>query len=192
MTCSTASSKRSRRPPTPARSATGRSSSRILNRSCAFAPARPARMRSKRGGIAMKKLLTLLAFAGALGFAAPAVGQAKAATPPAAPAAAPAATPDAKAAEAPKADAGAPAAAAPAPAAPTEPQLVAADKINSGDTAWMLTSTALVLLMTIPGLALFYGGKVGKKNVHATLLQTFAITVLGTVLSVAAGLQRTP
>ena len=57
-----------------------------------------------------------------------------------------------------------------------EPQLVAADKISSGDTAWMLTSTALVLMMTIPGLALFYGGMVRKKNVLATLMQSFAIT----------------
>ncbi|MET5021568.1 ammonia channel protein, partial [Burkholderia pseudomallei] len=54
--------------------------------------------------------------------------------------------------------------------------------INSGDTAWMLTSTALVLLMTIPGLALFYGGMVRKKNVLATVMQSFAITALITVL----------
>src|SRR5207247_6321238 len=76
------------------------------------------------------------------------------------------------------------AAAAPAaaPPAPTSPQLVAADKINSGDTAWMLTSTALVLLMTVPGLALFYGGMVRKKNVLATLMQSFAITCMVTVL----------
>ena len=46
----------------------------------------------------------------------------------------------------------------------------------------MLTSTALVLLMTIPGLALFYGGMVRKKNVLATLMQSFAITCLVTVL----------
>ena len=75
--------------------------------------------------------------------------------------------------------AGAPAAAAPAP---TEPQLIGTDKINSGDTAWMLTSTALVLLMTIPGLALFYGGMVRKKNVLATLMQSFAITCVVTLL----------
>jgi len=79
--------------------------------------------------------------------------------------------------------AAAPAAAAPAaPPAPTEPFLVANDKISSGDTAWMLTSTALVLMMTIPGLALFYGGMVRKKNVLATLMQSFAITCLVTVL----------
>ncbi|MDB5461366.1 MAG: ammonium transporter [Caulobacteraceae bacterium] len=55
-------------------------------------------------------------------------------------------------------------------------------KIDSGDTAWMLTSTALVLMMTIPGLALFYGGMVRKKNVIATLAQSFVITCLVTVL----------
>src|SRR5216684_3430360 len=60
--------------------------------------------------------------------------------------------------------AAAPAAADAAAAAPTEPQLVGTDKISAGDTAWMLTSTALVLMMTIPGLALFYGGMVRKKN----------------------------
>lgn len=56
-----------------------------------------------------------------------------------------------------------------------------APKIDSGDTAWMLTSTAIVLMMTIPGLALFYGGMVRKKNVLATLMQSFAITCLVTV-----------
>jgi Amt family ammonium transporter len=75
------------------------------------------------------------------------------------------------------------AAAAQAPAAaPTEPQIVGFDKINSGDTAWMLTSTALVLMMTIPGLALFYAGMVRKKNLLATLVQSFAITALVTIL----------
>ena len=73
-------------------------------------------------------------------------------------------------------------AAAAAPAGPTEPTLIGTDKINSGDTAWMLTSTALVLMMTIPGLALFYGGMVRKKNVLATLMQSFAITCLVTLL----------
>jgi Amt family ammonium transporter len=55
-------------------------------------------------------------------------------------------------------------------------------KIDTGDTAWMLTSTALVLMMTIPGLALFYGGMVRKKNVIATVTQSFAITALVTVI----------
>jgi Amt family ammonium transporter len=78
----------------------------------------------------------------------------------------------------------APAAAAPAAAAPapTEPFLVTADKISGGDTAWMLTSTALVLMMCIPGLALFYGGMVRKKNVLATLMQSFACTCVVTLL----------
>src|SRR5687768_8251499 len=61
----------------------------------------------------------------------------------------------------------APAAAAPAPAP--------ASKIDKGDTAWMLTSSALVLLMTAPGLALFYGGMVRQKNALATLMQSFII-----------------
>ena len=58
----------------------------------------------------------------------------------------------------------------------------AAPTLNSGDTAWMLTSTALVLFMTIPGLALFYGGLVRSKNVLSVLMQCFAITGLITVL----------
>jgi Amt family ammonium transporter len=69
-----------------------------------------------------------------------------------------------------------------APAGPTEPVLVGADKISAGDTAWMLTSTALVLMMTIPGLALFYAGMVRKKNVLATLMQSFACTCIVTLL----------
>ena len=58
----------------------------------------------------------------------------------------------------------------------------AAPTLNSGDTAWMLTSTALVLFMTIPGLALFYAGLVRSKNVLSVLMQCFAITALITVL----------
>jgi ammonium transporter, Amt family len=80
--------------------------------------------------------------------------------------------------------AGAAAAVAPAPPAPStsEPSVVLNAQINSGDTAWMLTSMALVLMMTVPGLALFYGGMVRKKNVLATLMQSFAITCLVTIL----------
>jgi Amt family ammonium transporter len=59
--------------------------------------------------------------------------------------------------------------------------------LNSGDTAWMLTSTALVLMMTIPGLALFYGGMVRKMNVLATVMQSFAVTCLVTVLWTVVG-----
>lgn len=55
-------------------------------------------------------------------------------------------------------------------------------KIDTGDTAWMLTSTALVLMMTVPGLALFYGGMVRKSNVLAIMMQSFAVCCLVTVL----------
>ena len=58
---------------------------------------------------------------------------------------------------------------------------------DTGNTAWMLTSTALVLMMTIPGLALFYGGMVRKKNVLATVMQSFAVTCLVTVLWFVVG-----
>jgi Amt family ammonium transporter len=60
-------------------------------------------------------------------------------------------------------------------------------KIDAGDTAWMLTSTALVLMMTIPGLALFYGGMVRKKNVLATVMQSFTITCLITIVWMVIG-----
>ncbi|HUI70137.1 MAG TPA: ammonia channel protein, partial [Spirochaetia bacterium] len=51
-------------------------------------------------------------------------------------------------------------------------------QINAGDTAWVLASTALVLLMTAPGLALFYGGLVRRKNVLSTMMQSFFILCL--------------
>ncbi len=70
-----------------------------------------------------------------------------------------------------------------APAAPAEsPAAAPAPTLNSGDTAWMLTATVLVLLMTIPGLALFYAGQVRAKNVLSVLMQCFAITSLASVL----------
>ncbi len=59
--------------------------------------------------------------------------------------------------------------------------------LNSGDTAWMLTSSLLVLLMTLPGLALFYGGLVRSKNVLSVLMQCFAIVSMVTVLWVVYG-----
>ena len=71
--------------------------------------------------------------------------------------------------------------------AATTPAASAVNSINSGDTAWMLTSTALVLMMTIPGLALFYGGMVRKMNVLATVMQSFAVTCLVTVLWIIVG-----
>ncbi len=63
----------------------------------------------------------------------------------------------------------------------------AAPTLDSGDTAWMLTLTALVLLMTIPGLALVYGGMVRKKNVLTVVMQSFAITCLITIVWLVAG-----
>ncbi|MBD9501857.1 ammonium transporter [Pseudomonas sp. PDM23] len=63
----------------------------------------------------------------------------------------------------------------------------AAPVLNSGDTAWMLISSALVLLMTIPGLALFYGGMVRAKNVLSIMMQCFAITALISILWVVYG-----
>jgi Amt family ammonium transporter len=86
------------------------------------------------------------------------------------------ATPPAEAAPAPAA----------APAAPTPPACDAKTlekcTSNSGDTAWMLTSVALVLMMTVPGLGLFYGGMVRKKNVGDTVMTSFAVTCLVTIL----------
>src|SRR5688572_17562593 len=79
-----------------------------------------------------------------------------------------------------------------APAAEAAPAAAAAaPKLDTGDTAWMLTSTALVLMMTIPGLALFYSGMVRKKNVLATVMQSFAITCLVTVLWMVVGYSLT-
>ena len=63
--------------------------------------------------------------------------------------------------------------------------------LNSGDASWMLTSTALVLLMTIPGLALFYGGLVGKKNVVSTISQSFMITCIVTLMWFVCGYSLT-
>jgi len=60
-------------------------------------------------------------------------------------------------------------------------------KLDTGDTAWLLTATAIVLMMTIPGLALFYGGMTRKKNVLATLMQSFAITCLISIIWMVMG-----
>src|SRR5256885_641283 len=109
----------------------------------------------------MKKLFAILALFGAVGWCAPVMAQDK----PAAPAAAPAAP----------APAAAPAAAPSATPAP-------APTPNKGDVAWMLTSTALVLLMSVPALALFYGGLVRTKNMLSVLMQVFVGFSLITVL----------
>ncbi len=74
-----------------------------------------------------------------------------------------------------------------AAAAPAVAQDTNGPKIDTGDTAWMLISSALVLMMTVPGLALFYAGMVRKKNVLATMMQSFTITALVTVVWMVAG-----
>ena len=77
---------------------------------------------------------------------------------------------------------------APAIAAPlTRPGLVAQDTVNAAHTGWMMTSTALVLLMTLPGIALFYAGMVRRKNVLNTMACVVAIAGLVSLLWFAAG-----
>ena len=127
--------------------------------------------------ISVGKLSRVLLFAGlaaVCGNALADTAPATAATPPAKAAAASSAATAGTAAKPAAAAAAAPAA---APAAPTP-----APVLNTGDTAWMLTSMALVLMMTIPGLALYYAGMVRAKNVLATMMQCFAITCLITVI----------
>ena len=125
----------------------------------------------------MKRLFALLALVGAVGFGAPAWAEEKAAAPEAAVATAPAAAP---AAVAPAAAPAAAEAAAPAPAAAPIPP-------NKGDNAWVMVSAALVILMSIPGLALFYGGLVRTKNMLSVLMQVFVTFSLISVLWVVYG-----
>ena len=70
---------------------------------------------------------------------------------------------------------------------PTRPTLVAQESLNTADTAWMMTSTALVLLMTLPGIALFYGGMVRKKSVINTMASVVAVAALVSLLWFALG-----
>ena len=65
------------------------------------------------------------------------------------------------------------------------PDLASADSLNQANTSWILTSTALVLFMTIPGLSLFYAGLVRSKNVLSVLMQCFAITCVVSILWLA-------
>jgi len=91
-------------------------------------------------------------------------------------------------AQAPAPEAAASAAAStPTPAPLTRPGLVAKEAINAADTAWMMTSTALVLLMTLPGIALFYAGMVRRKNVLNTMASVVAIAALVSLLWFAIG-----
>ncbi|MEO1766566.1 ammonium transporter [Thiobacter aerophilum] len=114
----------------------------------------------------MKKLIAVLALFGAIGFATPILAED-------APAPAPAAA-------APAAEAAAPAAAS-AQAAPAAPAAAPAPTPNKGDVSWMLVSTLLVLMMAVPGLALFYGGLVRSKNTLSVLMQvmvTFSLILV--------------
>ncbi|MFO1399408.1 MAG: ammonium transporter [Burkholderiales bacterium] len=125
----------------------------------------------------MKKLLVILALLGSLGVTAHALAQDKAAPATGAPAAAaPAAAP------APASDAAPAAATAAAPAAAPAATAAPAPTPNKGDVAWMLISTALVLMMSVPALALFYGGMVRSKNVLSVLMQVFVVFSLISVL----------
>ena len=133
----------------------------------------------------LKGLAPALAVAALIGFSAPAPSFADDATPTPAASAPAAAAPAAAAPAADATPAAAPAAAAAAaPAGPPSCSATVLTKCtpNSGDTAWMLTSVALVLMMTIPGHGLFYGGMVRKKNVGDTVMTSFAITALVTVI----------
>ncbi|HEX4859403.1 MAG TPA: ammonium transporter [Usitatibacteraceae bacterium] len=143
----------------------------------------------------MKKYLATLAVAAALlgtimGSKPAHADEKKAEAPPAAAASAttgapaPAAAPAAAAAATPG---GAAPAAAAAPGAAAAPAAAAAPSPNKGDVAWMLTSTALVLLMSVPALALFYGGLVRSKNMLSVLMQVFVTFSLITVLWVIYG-----
>jgi ammonium transporter, Amt family len=121
----------------------------------------------------MKRLIALLALAGALGLAGAAYAQDK--------------TPEMKP-DAGKPAATAPVAAAPAAAAAAAPEAAPAATAapaptpNKGDVSWMLLSTALVLMMSVPALALFYGGMVRSKNMLSVLMQVFVVFSLITVL----------
>jgi ammonium transporter, Amt family len=134
----------------------------------------------------MRKLLASLGLGLGLLIGGVALAQAPVAAPaaPASATATPAAPAEAStaAAAAAAAPAAAPTAAAPAAAAPAAAAAAPAPVANKGDTAWMTVATLLVLLMTLPGLALFYGGLVRSKNMLSVLMQVFVVTALIYVL----------
>ena len=131
----------------------------------------------------MKKWLIALSMLCSFGVASMSI--ADDATPPAAAPVAAAPAPDAAAMPAAEAPAAAPVAAVAAPAAPAP--AAAAPVPDKGDTTWMIVATALVILMTIPGLALFYGGLVRQKNMLSVLTQVFTIFCLISILWVVYG-----
>jgi Amt family ammonium transporter len=124
----------------------------------------------------MKRLFATLMLLGSLGFAGVALSEEPA------PAPAPAVTTET--APAPSADAAAPATetAAPVAAEATPAEAAPAPTPNKGDTTWVMVATILVIMMSIPGLALFYGGLVRSKNMLSVLMQVFSIFALITVL----------
>ncbi|WP_374278712.1 ammonium transporter [Azonexus sp.] len=125
----------------------------------------------------MKRVFALLALVAAVAFGAPAWAEEKAAEP--TPAVATAAAPAAAETAAP--------AAAPAVAAPAAEAAAPAPVPNKGDNAWVMVCAALVILMSIPGLALFYGGLVRSKNMLSVLMQVFVVFSLVSVLWVVYG-----
>src|SRR6187402_644808 len=195
--------RRSARPPAPARSATARFSSSRSTTSSASAPARSAQMRSNHtteppmkmprssGWKTRVQSLLLAALCGVAAITSlPTFAQDPAASAPAPveTAAAPAADtpPEAPAvatAEATTAPAAAVATDAAAPAAePAAAEAPPAPTISKADTVWVLVSAALVIFMTLPGLALFYGGLVRSKNVLSILVQNLVVFSLVAVL----------
>src|SRR5664279_2085381 len=161
----------------------GRFLSLISSKFIASVPVKPVQMRFK--GKIMKKILSTVILASALSLGIFSFSSLSFADDAAPAAAAPAATDAAPATP----DAAAPAA-APAEAAPAATAPKCGDKgfdCNKGDVAWMMTSTAFVLLMTVPGLALFYAGMVRRKNALSTVMQSFAIFCVIAVLWVVYG-----
>jgi Amt family ammonium transporter len=127
----------------------------------------------------MKRLLASLLLIGTLGMSGMTLAEEASPTPP--PAATTEAAPAAEAAG-PAPDTAAPMAAEAAPAEAPAAEAPPAPSPNKGDTAWMLVATLLVIMMTIPGLALFYGGLVRSKNMLSVLMQVFTIFSLIAVL----------
>ncbi|HMW64103.1 ammonium transporter [Accumulibacter sp.] len=130
----------------------------------------------------MKRLLAILALLGAIGVAAPAAAEEKPAA--AMPVSGAVAGAESVSAAAAPGAPGAPAAAASSPAAPAA---TPTPQANKGDNAWVMISAAFVILMSIPGLALFYGGLVRSKNMLSVLMQVFVTFSLISILWVAYG-----
>ena len=124
----------------------------------------------------MKKLIAILLMASAVSFSGAVLAQ-EAVAP---------AVPAASATEAKPVEANAPVSVAPVVAAEAAPA-AAAPSANKGDTAWLMVATAFVILMSIPGLALFYGGLVRQKNMLSVLMQVFVVFSLISVLWVVYG-----